>query len=103
MAMIEFIPAICVFLVEVVLLVLWFRSRRKQDGKERWLCFYGFLLGQVYLLWEVWLVGQTGKPAAGSVEQNMLMGRLMLGASLGGLFTIMGLFYLSFAVIGKRQ
>lgn len=101
--MIEFIPAAVVFLVEVVLLVLWLRSRKRQDGKERWLCFYGFLLGQAYLLWEVWQVSQTGKPLPGSIEQKMLMGRLMLGASLGGLFTIIGLFYLSFAGFKNRS
>ncbi|WP_223786545.1 hypothetical protein [Marinicella meishanensis] len=101
--MLEFIPAAVIFLLEVVLLVLWFRSRRCQDGQERWLCFWGFLVGQVYLLWEVWQVKQTGKPLPGSAEQQMLMGRLVLGTSLGGLFTIMGLFYLSFAVFRKGQ
>lgn len=100
--MIELIPAACIFLIEGVLLVLWFRSRRRQDGKERWLCFWGFLLGQVYLLWEVWQVSQTGQPLPGSVEQKMLMGKLALGTSLGGLFTLIGLFYLSFAVFQKR-
>lgn len=95
--MIEFIPATLIFLIEVVILLLWFKSRRDKDGKERKLCFYGFLLGQAYLLWEVWNVSQTGKPLPGSVEQKMLMGRVVLGASMGGLFTIIGLFYLSFA------
>ena len=101
--MLEFIPAAVIFLLEVVLLVRWFRSRRRQDGQERWLCFWGFLLGQVYLLWEVWQVKQTGKPLPGSIEQQLLMGRLALGASLGGLFTIIGLFYLSFAAFRKGQ
>ncbi len=101
--MIELIPAAVIFLIEVVLLVLWFRSRRRKDGKERWLCFCGFLLGQVYLLWEVWQVSHTGKPLPGSVEQKMLMGRIVLGTSLGGLFTIIGLFYLSFATFQKRS
>jgi hypothetical protein len=99
----EFIPATIVFLIEVILLVLWFKSRQDKDVKARWLCFYGFLLGQLYLLWEVWYVGQTGKPLPGSMEQKMLMGRVVLGTSIGGLFTIIGLFYLGAATFKKHQ
>ncbi len=95
--MIYYIPPTIVFLIQLYLLLSWWRSRKKKDGKEKWLCFWGFLLGQLYLLWEVALVKQTGKPLPGSPQQKMLMVRLLLGASLGGLFTILGLFYLSFA------
>ena len=101
--MIEFIPAALIFLIEVVILLLWFKSRRNKDGKERWLCFYGFLLGQAYMLWEVWNISQTGKPSPGSAEQKILMGRFVLGASMGGLFTVIGLFYLSFAMYPSRK
>lgn len=99
----DFIVPAIVFLIEVVLLVLWLKSRQRKDGKERWLCFFGFLLGQAYLWWEVWSVSQTGKPLPGSVEQKMLMGRFVLGTSMGGLFTIIGLFYLSAAKFPRRQ
>lgn len=99
----ELIPALIIFAIEVVLLLLWNQSRKTKDGKEVKLCFFGFLLGQIYLLWEVWMVSQTGKPLPGSVDQKMLMGRLMLGTSLGGLFTIIGLFYLSFAIFRKNN
>jgi len=91
----ELTPALIVFLIEVIILILWIKSRRDKDGKEKWLCFYGFLLGQLYILWEVWNISQTGKPLPGSPEQKMLMGRIVLGTCLGGLFTIIGLFYLS--------
>ena len=101
--MTEFIPSLIVFLFEVAILLLWSKSRRNKDGKEKWLCFYGFLLGQAYLLWEVWNINQTGKPLPGSVEQKMLMGRVVLGASMGGLFTIIGLFYLSFSLFPNRK
>ncbi len=86
-----------VFVIQSYLLWSWFQSRRRKDGRERKICFWGFLLGELYLLWEVFLVKQTGKPLPGSPEQKMLMLRLVLGASIGGLFTIFGLFYLSFA------
>jgi len=101
--LIEFLPATIIFLIELVILLHWIKSRRNKDGKDIKLCFYGFLLGQIYLLWEVWNISQTGKPLPGSIEQNMLMGRVVLGASMGGLFTIMGLFYLSFAMYPKRK
>ena len=95
--MIYFIPTIIVFLIQGVFLLSWWNSRKKKDGKEKLYCFLGFLLGQLYLLWEVFLVNQTGKPLPGSPEQNMLMLRLALGGAPGGLFVIMGLFYISFA------
>ena len=47
------------------------------------------------------LVGQTGKPLPDSPEQKMLMIRLMFGGAPGGLFVILGLFYLSFANYGQ--
>ncbi len=101
--MIEFIPAAFIFIFEIFLLVLWVKSRRNKDGKERRICLYGFLLGQMYILWEVNVVGRSGQPTPGSVEQKMLMARFLLGASLGGLFTIMGLFYLSFGGFPRRK
>lgn len=99
----ELIVPTLIFWVKVVLLVFWFKSRQRKDGKERLLCFIGFLLGQASLWWEVWQVKQTGQLLPGSVEQKMLMGRIALGASLGGVFTIIGLFYISFAKLPKRQ
>ena len=98
-----FIPAIIVFLMQCYLLLSWWKSRQKMDGKEKMFCFLGFLLGQIYLLWEVVLVKQTGKPLPGSAEQKALMVRLLLGGSMGGLFTIFGLFYLSFASLGQSK
>ena len=95
--MITLLPAIIVFLIEVYLFVLWLKSRQKKDGKERRICLYGFLAGQAYLLWETIWIEYTGKPSPGSVEQQMSMGRLLLGSAIGGVFTIIGLFYLSFA------
>ncbi|MCA9930427.1 MAG: hypothetical protein KC419_18215 [Anaerolineales bacterium] len=101
--MIYFIPTLIVFLIQLYLLLSWLRHRPKTDGKAKKICFWGFLLGQLYLLWEVSLVKQTGKPLPGTMEQKLLMARLLLGGSLGGLFTIVGLFYLSFANFGRHQ
>ena len=95
-----FVPTILVFVVESYLLWSWFRSRRRKDGQEKKICLWGFLLGELYLLWEVFVVKQTGKPLPGSPEQKMLMLRFFLGGPWGGLFTIIGLFYLSFAMYG---
>jgi hypothetical protein len=95
--MIYFIPTIIVLLIQIYLLLSWWKSRKKMDGKERLICFLGFLLGQIYLIWEVILVKQTGKPLPGSPQQNMLMLRLALGGAPGGLFVMIGLFYISFA------
>ena len=92
------LPAIVVFLIQSFLLWSWLKSRREKDGRDWKICLWGFLLGQIYLLWEVALVKQTGKPLSGSPEQKMLMVRLGLGGSIGGLFTVLGLFYLSFAL-----
>lgn len=96
--MLDFLPALLVFLLELFLFFAWFKSRRKKDGKERWLCFWGFLVGELYLLWQVKLVGATGKPLPGSPEQNLLMLRVVLGGFFGGVFTLIGLYYLSFGV-----
>lgn len=92
----QFAPALLVFALEIYLLFAWWKSRRRKDGREKILCFWGFLLGQLYILWEVALVSRTGQPMPGSPEQGLLMGRLLLSGSIGGLFTIIGLFYLSF-------
>ena len=97
------IPALIVFLMELYLLVSWIKHPQKRDRKAKLLCFWGFLLGQLYLLWEVFLVKQTGKPLPGSPEQDMLMLRLALGGTLGGLFTIIGLFYISFGNAGQEK
>jgi FtsH-binding integral membrane protein len=101
--MVYFIPAFIVFLVELYLFVSWLKQPQKTEKKAMMLCFWGFLLGQIYLLWEVMLVKNTGKPLPGSTEQNMLMVRLFLGAGMGGLFTILGLFYVSFASFGQLK
>ena len=95
--MIYFIPTIIILLVQIFLLMSWWKSRKKIDGKGKMICFLGFLLGQIYLIWEVFLVKQTGKPLSNSPEQKMLMVRLVFGGAPGGLFVILGLFYLSFA------
>lgn len=99
--MIYIVPTIIVFLIQVFLLLSWWNARQKKSGQEKRICFAGFLLGQLYLLWELFLVKQTGTPAPGSPEQKMLMARLLLGGAPGGLFVILGLFYLSFA--NQRQ
>ncbi len=101
--MIYIFPAIIVFLIQVYLLLSWWKSRKKRDGKEKMIVLLGFLLGQIYLIWEVLLVQQTGKPLPNSPEQKMLMTRILLGGSLGGLFVLMGLFYLSFASFGQSK
>lgn len=98
-----FLPAILVFLLQCYLLFAWFRASRQNESRAKKICFWGFLLGQLYLLWEVILVQQTGQPLPGSQEQKLLMGRLLLGGSLGGRFTVIGLFYLSFATHGQRK
>lgn len=98
--MIYFIPALIVFLIELYLLVSWLKYPQKTARKAKLICFWGFLSGQIYLLWEVILVKHTGKPVPGSPEQKMLILRLALGATIGGLFTILGLFYVSFAHYG---
>ncbi|NJN21518.1 MAG: hypothetical protein HC812_10495 [Leptolyngbya sp. RL_3_1] len=91
-----FLLTIIVFLVQIYLFLSWFRSLREEDSKDKLLCLLGFLLGQIYLLWEIAVVKQTGKPLPGSIEQKALMARILLGGSMGGIFTILGLFYLSF-------
>lgn len=98
-----FALALIVFLLQSYLLFSWFRSIQKKDGKDKILCFWGFLLGQLYLLWEVMLVKQTGKPLPGSAEQDAFMLRFVLGGTLGGVFTILGLFYLSFSYYGVPE
>ena len=92
-----YLPATLVFLIHASLLFAWFRAFRHNESRAKSICFWGFIIGQLYLLWEVFLVKQTGKPVPGSQEQMLLMGRLLLGGSLGGLFAVIGLFYLSFA------
>lgn len=102
--MIDFIPAILVFIIEVFLFIRWIRSRRLKDGRDARLCLYGFLLGQAYIIFETTRVSRTGPPADGSAEQRLLMLRFFLGASLGGLFTIIGILYLSFgAFTGPKE
>ena len=86
--MIELILSVLILLIEAYLLFLWFRSRRNQDGRDGRICLYGFLVGQIYILWETILVGNTGL-----VEKRMFMARFVLGGMPGGLFTVMGLFY----------
>ncbi len=103
--MIYFIPTIIVLLIQIYLLLSWWRARKNKVGKEGKFILWGFLLGQIYLLWEVWLVQQTGQPAPGSPEEQMSMLRFACGGTPGGLFVIIGLFYLSFASfkVEKKQ
>ena len=98
--MIYFIPTVIFVIIELYLLVSWLRYPKKAEKKAMMLCFWGFLLGQIYIQWELFLVGQIGQPLPGSTEQNMFMLRIGLGGFLGGLFTIIGLFYASFAAFG---
>ena len=101
--MINFIPTAIICLIQIYLLLSWWKSRKKGDGNEKMICLLGFLLGQIYLIWEVFLVKQTGKPLSNSPEQKMLMVRLVFGGAPGGLFVILGLFYLSFANYGQLK
>lgn len=101
--MMYLLPALIVFLLELYLFVAWLKQPQKAERKAKMLCFWGFLLGQLYLLGELILIKQTGKPLPGSTEQNMLMLRLVLGGAMGGLFTIIGLFYISFASYGQLK
>lgn len=101
--MIYFAPTIIVLLIQTYLLISWWNARKNKDGKEGKLIFWGFLVGQIYLLWEVLLVQQTGQPLPDSPEQQLLMLRLVCGGAPGGLFVIIGLFYLSFAAYGVNK
>lgn len=95
-----FVLSVPAFVVQLVLLFRWLKARKNKTGEDLKICVMGFLVGQAYLLVEVLAVKVTGKPVAGSPEQQMLMLRLGLGGFLGGLFTVFGLFYGSFAFFG---
>ena len=101
--MIYFIPTIIVVAIELYLLVSWLKHPKKAEKKAMMLCFWGFLLGQLYIQWELLVVAQTGSPLPGTTEHGMLMLRIGLGGFLGGLFTIIGLFYVSFAAFGQLK
>ncbi|MCB8976917.1 MAG: hypothetical protein H6657_05765 [Ardenticatenaceae bacterium] len=101
--MVYFVPTIIVFLIEAYLLVSWWKARKNSEKNAGKLIFWGFLVGQIYLLWELLLVQQTGTPLPGSPEQERLMLRLACGGAPGGLFVIIGLFYISFAAFGVRK
>ncbi len=98
--MIYFVPTIIVLFIQAYLLVSWWKARKNKAANEGKLIFWGFLVGQLYLLWELLLVKQFGTPSPGSPEQEMLMLRLACGGAPGGLFVILGLFYISFAAFG---
>ena len=101
--MIYFVPTIFVLLIQAYLLISWWQARKNKAKNEGKLIFWGFLVGQIYLLWEVFLVQQTGQPLPDSSEQQMAMLRLACGGAPGGLFVIIGLFYLSFAAFGAGK
>lgn len=101
--MIYFVPTIIVLVIQAYLLIAWWKARKNSEKNEGKLIFWGFLVGQIYLLWELLLVKQIGTPVRGSSEQAMLMLRLACGGAPGGLFVIIGLFYLSFASFGVRK
>ena len=101
--MIYFAPTIFVLLIQAYLLISWWQARKNKAKNEGKLIFWGFLVGQIYLLWEVFLVQQTGQPLPDSSEQQMAMLRLACGGAPGGLFVIIGLFYLSFAAFGAGK
>ena len=102
-AMIYFVPTIIVLLIQAYLLVSWWKARKNNAENEGKLIFWGFLVGQLYLIWELLVMKQSGTPLPGSPEQGMLMLRLAGGGAPGGLFVIIGLFYLSFAAFGVRK
>ncbi|MEM8857582.1 MAG: hypothetical protein AAGD96_04635 [Chloroflexota bacterium] len=99
--MIEFIPSIIFFLIQLYLLFRWIQSRRSADGKDGWVCLWGFLVGQVFYFYFVYIVSPE-PPAPDSPEQYRQMGQFMLGGFLGGLFTIMGLLYL-FGILAPKK
>ena len=101
--MVYFVPTIIVFLIEAYLLVSWWKARKNSEQNEGKLIFWGFLMGQMYLLWELLVVKQTGVSLPDSPEQQMMMLRLACGGAPGGLFVIIGLFYISFAAFGVRK
>ena len=101
--MIYFVPTIIVLLIQAYLLISWWKARKNNGENEGKLIFWGFLVGQIYLIWELLLVKQSGTPLPGSTEQEMLMLRLACGGAPGGLFVIIGLFYISFAAFGVRK
>ena len=101
--MIYFVPTVIVLIIQTFLLVSWWKARKNKAKNEGKLIFWGFLVGQIYLLWEVFLVQQTGQPLPDSPEQQMAMLRLACGGAPGGLFVIIGLFYLSFAAYGVKK
>ena len=101
--MIYFAPTIFVLLIQAYLLISWWQARKNKAKNEGKLIFWGFLVGQIYLLWEVFLVQQTGQPLPDSSEQQMAMLRLACGGAPGGLFVIIGLFYLSSAAFGGKK
>lgn len=101
--MIHLIPT-ATFFIQLVILTAWWTARKKKLAKkERLYCLAGFLVGQIYLLWETLLVKQTGTPLPSSPQQKMLMLRLLLGGAPAGFFTILGLFYLSAAGYGRLK
>ena len=102
-AMIYFVPTIIVLLIQAYLLISWWKARKDNKKNEGKLIFWGFLVGQIYLLWELLLVKQSGTPLPNSPEQGMLMLRLACGGVPGGLFVIIGLFYLSSAAFGGKK
>jgi hypothetical protein len=101
--MVYFAPTIIVLLIQAYLLVSWWKARKNKAKNEGKLVFWGFLVGQIYLLWELLVVEQTGTPVPDSPEQQMLMLRLVCGGAPGGMFVIIGLFYLSFAAFGAKK
>lgn len=101
--MIYLVPTTIVLLIQAYLFISWWKARKNSEKNEGKLIFWGFLVGQIYLLWELLLVKQTGTPLQGSPEQAMLMLRLAFGGAPGGLFVIIGLFYISFAAFGVRK
>lgn len=101
--MIYFVPTTIVLLIQAYLLISWWKARKNNEENEGKLIFWGFLVGQIYLIWELLLVKQSGTPLSGSPEQEMLMLRLACGGAPGGLFVIIGLFYISFAAFGVRK
>jgi hypothetical protein len=101
--MIYFVPTIIVLFIQTYLLVSWWKARKNSEKNEGKLIFWGFLVGQIYLLWELLVVKQTGTPLPDSPQQAMLMLRLACGGAPGGLFVIIGLFYISFAAFGVRK
>ncbi|MEZ4594509.1 MAG: hypothetical protein R3D55_25695 [Chloroflexota bacterium] len=99
--MIYFVPTIIVLFIQTYLLISWWQARKSKAKNEGKLIFWGFLVGQIYLLWELLVAKQIAAYLPDSAGQQMV--RFACGGAPGGLFVIIGLFYISFAAYGVKR